>query len=460
MRARRTPYLLVLACVLMVVVVSGCDWTTYLQGNNRSGWSPETGLTPTTAKKLHLAWKVSDSGGTYTGVFSQPTVANNTVYWGSFDGYERATDTSGHLLWKTNLGITVPGSTSGCVPDEAGVTSTATYTSDVAIGSVKNVLYVGGGDSKVYALNAATGAVLWSHLTGPNPSYFVWSSPLVYGNSVYIGVASYGDCPLVQGQLLQLNRTTGAVQHAFNVVPSGCIGGGIWSSPTIDTAAGTIYVTTGTPPPPCGDNSPLAPAMVELRASDLSFVGSWTLPLSQQLTDADFGATPTLFTANIGGTTENLVGAINKNGIYYAFKRDALGAGPIWTTRIAYGGGCPQCSSGDAASSAWDGTTLYVGGDTTNGGSGSINALNPATGAFIWQHIYTDGFVLGGVSGAAGGIIAVGEGNNISVVSAATGNPVYTYTGGTGPFWGPPSIANGVVYEGDMAGHLYALSTS
>ena len=74
---------------------------------------------------------------------------------------------------------------------------------------------------------------------------FVWSSPAVFGNSVYIGVASFGDCPLVQGQLLQLDRITGALQHTFNVVPNGCTGGGVWGSPTIDAAAGTIYFDHG-----------------------------------------------------------------------------------------------------------------------------------------------------------------------------------------------------------------------
>ena len=29
----------------------------------------------------------------------------------------------------------------------------------------------------------------------------------------------------------------------------------------------------------------------------------------------------------------------------------------------------------------------------------------------------------------------------------------------TGPFWGPPSIVGNTLYEGDMAGNLYALTT-
>ena len=88
-----------------------------------------------------------------------------------------------------------------------------------------------------------------------------------------------------------------------------------------------------------------------------------------------------------------------------------------------------------------------------------MDALNPSTGAFIWQHCFTDGYVLGGVTAASGGVVAVGEGNNVAVVSAATGASLFTYTG-AGTFWGPPSIADGTLYEGDMAGNLYALTPS
>jgi len=301
--------------------------------------------------------------------------------------------------------------------------------------------------------------VLWAYDVGGNPDTFLWDSPAVFGNSVYISVASFGDCPLVQGRVLQINRVSGALQNTFNVVPNGCTGGGIWSSPTIDAAAGTIYFTTGTPSPDC-PSTPGGPSMLELRASDLSLVGSWTIPVAQQTPDADFGATPTLFNGVIGGQSVPLVGAIDKNGIFYALKRDALPSGPVWSTRIATGGGNPTTGQGDQASAAYDGTRLYVGGDNSPSCSGSVNALNPSTSAFIWQHCFTDGgFVLGGVTVTSGGVVAVGEGNNIAVVSAATGASLFTFTG-TGPFWGPPSVAGGTLYEGDMSGNLYALTTS
>ncbi len=155
-----------------------------------------------------------------------------------------------------------------------------------------------------------------------------------------------------------------------------------------------------------------------------------------------------------------LVGVINKNGVFYAFERDALPSGPVWSTRIAIGGGDPNDGAGDVGTAAFDGTTLYVVGDNTSTCSGTVNAVNPSTGAFIWQRCFTDGgFPLGGVTVSSGGVVAVGEGSHIALVSAATGASLFTYTG-VGPFWGTPSIADGTLYGGDMAGNLYALTTN
>ena len=108
-------------------------------------------------------------------MFSQPVVSNGLVYWGSNDGFERATNTSGNLVWQTNLGRTSPPACTD--PSEFGISSTPTITTDVPVGGATSVLYIGGGDSKLYALNAATGAVLWSYDVGGNPNTFLWDSP-------------------------------------------------------------------------------------------------------------------------------------------------------------------------------------------------------------------------------------------------------------------------------------------
>ncbi len=107
-----------------------------------------------------------------------------------------------------------------------------------------------------------------------------------------MGVASVGDCPLVQGQLVQMDAVTGRIQHTFNTVPDGCVGGGVWSSPTIDEAEGTVYISTGTIDR-CQTHERYAIGLVELRTSDLSLIQSWQIPKSERIKDGDFGATPT-----------------------------------------------------------------------------------------------------------------------------------------------------------------------
>jgi outer membrane protein assembly factor BamB len=104
-----------------------------MQGNDRTGFATgESGFNPTSVKNLHLAWQAADAGPDH-GVFSQPVVSNGLVYWGSFDGRERATDTSGNLAWQKNLGTTSPAACSD--PSPAGIASTPTVTTDVPVGT-------------------------------------------------------------------------------------------------------------------------------------------------------------------------------------------------------------------------------------------------------------------------------------------------------------------------------------
>ena len=66
-----------------------------------------------------------------------------------------------------------------------------------------HVVYVGGGDSYWYALDAYTGAILWKVFTGDTSAdkgFYNWSSPLIYNGFAYIGIASNCDNPLVTGQ--------------------------------------------------------------------------------------------------------------------------------------------------------------------------------------------------------------------------------------------------------------------
>ena len=290
----------------------------------------------------------------------------------------------------------------------------------------------------------------WSTSLGTSPSYFIWSSPALYNNSVYIGNSSLNDCPLVQGQLVQMTSGTGTIRNTFNVVPFGCTGGSVWGSPTVDEAAGRLYFATGNPGS-CA--SQYTEALVELDAGNLSVIGYYQVR-GPDSADLDFGSTPTLFQAH----GINMVGLINKDGTFYAFQRDALTSGTVWRAKIGSGGLDPLQGSGDISPAAWDGQNLYVasGNTSINGVNypGSLRKLDPATGNFIWQLAFLDGPVLGAVT-VANGVAYVGEGTHFMAIDTSSGNVLFNYDTGSS-IWGAASVSNGVVYVGNYGGTLYA----
>src|SRR5262249_39913773 len=166
------------------------DWPTFLHDKGRSGFNAaERIITPATVGGLHPAWTVSTGA-----VSAEPVQAGGVIFYGSWDGRERAVRAStGKQLWSTFLGQT---SKSTCVPPSVGVASTATVGTIPVHGVSTSAVFVGGGDHHFYALNAATGAVIWKRALGTTSSTFLWSSPLFYRGIIYEGVSSFGDCPL------------------------------------------------------------------------------------------------------------------------------------------------------------------------------------------------------------------------------------------------------------------------
>jgi outer membrane protein assembly factor BamB len=430
------------------------NWSMFQGDLGHTGYNPnESTITQATAGKLKLKWAVKG----VRGVSAQPVVVNGRIFWGSWNGYMHATNLDGSQVWSTFLGS----SRGKCRPLTSGIAGSAAVTNVSINGAMTEVVFVGGGDTNFYALNAATGAILWHTSLGATPDNFIWGAPSIYNGNVYIGVASYGDCPLVRGKLMELNASTGAIEHVFYTVAENCLGGGIWDAPTIDTATGMIYFSTGTRAN-CTPYEAWATALVKVRASDLSFVDAWQVPPASTIPDGDFGSTPTLFQATIGGAARPMVGLINKNGVYYAFDRNNLKAGPLWQARL---GTKQVISKVNMSSSAWDGKTLYVAsGYTVIRGKvcdGSLRALNPANGAYLWEDCFPE--VPFDSVMAVPGLVVVGADAALYVFNSQTGKMVYHYTDVNAKVavhlysWGNPCIVNGVLYAGNLAGNFYAL---
>ena len=437
---------------------SATGWKTYAFDVERSGYNAsETIINATSASSLQLKWSIS----TGSIISVQPIVANNLIYWGSWDGIFHAAQPNGTIAWTANLGQTP--TPPACSGRTHGVMGAATFAKVTINGTSTPVVFVGGGKDIFYALNANTGAILW-HNQLSSPPTEIWASSLFYKGSVYISTASWGDCPLTQAQIFRINAATGATQKVFNVVPNGCTGAGVWGSVTIDTSNGTLYFATGNGGS-CSQKETNAVAVVELNATTLAFTSVWQVPASQLGPDSDFGDTPTVFTATIGGTAHRLVGVANKNGVYYALDEANMSKGPVWQDTIAIGGQGPAGGQGSISPSAWDGTNLYVAGGNTNINGqfcqGAVRAVNPASGSFIWQTCLNDGPVLGPVSEVPG-VIAVSEGPVLAILTASSGNIIkslHDTMSSNNQYYGGPSIFNGFIYIGNEDGNFYAYST-
>lgn len=449
--------------VLVGLPVSGAraqtsgNWSTYLNNGARTGYnSAEWLVTPSTTPKLTKLWTDRTSGS----ISAEPIEVNGVLYYGSWNGNEYAVKAAtGTRLWSAYLGQTTDPTCFG--PTTIGVASTATVGTIMVHGIPTQAVFVGGGDGSFYALNASTGRVVWKTQLGtPQDGYFLFSSPVLYKGSIYEGLGSLGDCPLVRGGMVRMDATTGTVKNTLYTSPVGCNGADVWGSPTVDTATGDLYFVTGNAGF-CGSPESLAVAVIQTNSS-LNLLSSWQVPsASQPNDDSDFGSTPTLFHASISGVVHQMVGVQNKNGIYYAFDRSAISRGPLWQQQMAEGGECPECGDGDISPSAYDGQHLFVGGAQTqiNGVTcaGSIRELQSATGATVWADCLQSGSVLGAVT-AVPGVTFVGAGDTAYAVATSTGAILWSYQdkNGGSDFWGAPTISSGRVYFGNQDGSLYA----
>ncbi|HEX6693484.1 MAG TPA: PQQ-binding-like beta-propeller repeat protein [Longimicrobiales bacterium] len=139
------------------------------------------------------------------------------------------------------------------------------------IGFLKNnhgVAYMNGrlfrvnGDVHAYALDAATGRVLWDVDFREGAGEGAPMAPIAWNGLVFVG-NSGGDNMGVQGHVHALDATTGREVWRFDVIPdTGAAratwpagnavpptGGGMWSSFTLDPASGVLYVPAGNPAP-------------------------------------------------------------------------------------------------------------------------------------------------------------------------------------------------------------------
>ncbi|HEX2865022.1 MAG TPA: PQQ-binding-like beta-propeller repeat protein, partial [Deinococcales bacterium] len=172
--------------------------------------------------------------------------------------------------------------------------------------------------------------------------------------------------------------------------------------------------------------------------------------------DFDFGAGPNLFSISDGnGGTRKVIGAGQKSGEYWLL--DAATGSVLWTTQVGPGSSLGGIEWGTAT----DGQRIYVaisnlyGIPYAAGTAGSFAALDPATGAILWQTPDPNGRIdIGPVSVSNGVVFAGSMSGKMFAFDAATGANLWTYQGQGSSNAGAAIDDLGNVYWGNGYSHL------
>ncbi len=326
----------------------------------------ENVLSPGNVSGMDEAWRYTTDTGSI-GV-SSPAVANGVVYIGSGGNVNALNASTGARLWSYATGI------------------------DMSSPAVANgVVYIGSTDGSVYALNASTGTRLWSYATGNS----VHSSPAVANGVVYIGSSD--------GSVYAFNASTGARLWSY------ATGSYVLSSPAV--AKGVVYVGSE-------DNNVYA-----LNAA--TGVKLWSYATGASVSSSPAVANGVVYV----GSQDNSVYALN-----------ASTGAKLWS----YATGNSVASSPAVANGV-----VYVG--SWNGG---IYALSASTGEQLWH--YGTGLAVTSSPAVAHGVVYVGSGDgSVYALNAATGARLWSYLTGSN-VWSSPAVVNGVVYIGSFDRNVYA----
>lgn len=313
-----------------------------------------------------------------------------------------------------------------------------------------------------FALDAATGKVLWNNQIG-NPALgeFVAVAPVASGGLVYTAIA--GSDWGIRGRILAFDSATGREVWRFNTIPTGeelgadtwknkksalTGGGGVWTTLTLDASTGELLIPVGNPAPDLdaayrpGDNL-FTDAIVSLDARTGKLLWYHQHKKNDSI-DHDLSAAPVIFR---DPDVRDIVAYAGKDGRLTALDRNSkkvLYSTPVTTIEninaVASEAGahvCPGLLGGvewngpaydpksnslfvgsvDWCTTFKKGASKYVQGEFFYGGDpimdaqykgGWITALNASTGAVKWK-FQSEKPVVSGITPTGGGLVFAGD---------------------------------------------------
>ncbi|MFD1257708.1 PQQ-binding-like beta-propeller repeat protein [Mucilaginibacter terrae] len=375
-------------------------------GNNLEGTgfrsTAQAGISLKNVATLKLKWAFAFPDGTI--IHSKPAVAGEWLIVGSqFGNVYAINKNSGKIGWEFAASAPVRGAISIIKKGTGMMAVFSDYSTNV------------------YALDIATGKLLWNKRTGYEPQSANTGSVVSYNGKIFVPITSAEvsaaganayDCCSSSGGVVALNAATGNIIWTYRIIAKaiptgkkkngkpffGPSGAPVWCSPTIDTKRGLLYIGTGQ-----NYSEPFTKTSDALQAINMQTgklvwnfqatgndTYSSACPLNvncpeTQGQDLDFGMAPILVK---GPNNQDILLAGQKSGVVFAL---TPGGKLIWKSRIGKGGKLGGIHWGMAT----DGKYVYAANadnyyalditDTVQKPAPGIYALSLKTGKIIWN---------------------------------------------------------------------------
>ena len=382
-------------------------------GPSWNGWSPRTsnarfqtaanaGLTAQQVPNLKLKWAFGVPNATE--MYSQPTVVSGRVFFGSDAAWLYSLDAkTGCIYWSFGA--------------DAGIRATPVIAPITGQGSTQYAVYFTDVLTRVYAVDAQTGKLLWKTKAGEHPRAKSSNGVAVADGKVFAGFSSMEtttgavttyECCSFRGHVAALDANTGKKlwttfviaeepkprgKNAQGVTLYGPSGGSVWNVPTVDTKRKRVYVGTGnayTFPAAVGTDSVIAMDMdtgkivwqhqevkgdAFINNCSATSRGGDNCPETLG-PDYDFGGSSMILHTLADG--RDILVAGSKGGFAMAFDLDKNGA-VLWKTNLAERP--PNAAGLIVFGGAADDQTAYYG---LNQNGAVVAAVNLADGSRKW----------------------------------------------------------------------------
>lgn len=371
----------------------------------------EAGITKKTVQNLSLKWAFAFPGANRAR--SQPTVAGDTVFVGSHDGQVYALDKeSGCIRWAFQASAEIR---TGIVLDP--------WRADDPDAAPR--AYFGDILGNIYAIDSRDGTQVWRKRPDEQPNITITGTPTLFEGKLYVPISSLEvvpatfadyECCTFRGSVIAYDAASGeALWQAFTIdtvatpqgenrdgtTQYGPSGAGIWNSPAIDAKRRQLYVGTSEnySSPPTLTSDAIIAFDLDTGARKWAFQATPNDAWNQSCVmpdpvncpkengpDYDFGAAIMMVSASNG--VDYVIGG-QKSGVVHALNPDT--GAVLWQNQVGRGGTQGGIHFGMAAT----GDTLYIpisdmldGRDYEMPERPGLYALDVKTGDFVWQSPY------------------------------------------------------------------------